>query len=121
MCLIIKKNEQPQMAKEDIVVYKHIIRDDEFPDVYKTSFQYAPVKIGETYSSKLEKDDAGDVSIGLHAYAYLHDADSEADGYHETLVQCTIPKGSMFYIGRFGGMLAYASDTLRYDEVINNY
>jgi hypothetical protein len=122
MCLQIRIGQKAQRAEEDIIVYKHVIKRDN-DNGYETSFQYAHVEIGSTYTSELKFEDTDEdsINVGIHSYAHQHNAREEALGYCETLVQCTIPKGSMFYSGTFAARKSYASDTLRYDHVIETF
>jgi len=119
MCLTIKKDQQAEIAQEDIIVYKHLI-DDGLGN-YRTSFYYAEVQMGNIYTSSLVLDEDGEVNYGLHSYANEETAIEEAVCYWETVVQCTIPKGSTFYKGTFGSREAYASDTLIYNHEIISY
>ena len=118
MCLEIKRDQKAEIAEEDIIVYKYLIEDDK--GQFTTSFQYADVKIGETYTSELIISN-NEVYNGLHSYANERNAERQAISYREVLVQCTIPKGSIFYTGEFVGSKSYASNVLRYDHVIKSF
>lgn len=83
---------------------------------YTTIYQNFPVKIGETYTSPLEK--IGDtIGPGLHSYA---DVEKAYIFIHkgEVMVKCIIPKGASYYKGTYDGSTSYASDTLTYVELI---
>lgn len=106
-------------AEEDIVVYKHIILEDE----YITSYRHAPVKFNILTSSILIKDnESNTVDFGLHSFINKEDALSEARRFGEILVRCIIPKGSEYYQGEFEtrGIIypSYASDYIVYDEIL---
>ena len=81
---------------------------------FETIYQDYPVKIGETYKSKLILND-DDVRIGLHSYIKKPEF---SDCYN--IVECVIPKGSKYFIGDFKGIKnSIASDTLKYIKIIN--
>ncbi len=82
---------------------------------YITPYRETGVEIGETYKSSLVKNEDGEVDYGLHSFENLEDA--KRDG-GDTYVKCIIPKGSQYYIGKFGCSISYASDTLKYLEII---
>lgn len=84
--------------------------------LYTTIYQNFLVKIGETYTSPLEK--IGDtIGPGLHSYA---DVEKAYIFIHkgEVMVKCIIPKGASYYKGTYEGGTSYASDTLTYVELI---
>jgi hypothetical protein len=119
-------------ADHDIVVYKHIIcnRNEENQIIsYKTSYKFAPVVFKKVLRTKLNMYDDGfgnkRVDEGFHSYIDIEDARRQASRYREVLVQCTITKGSQYYIGKtitmFGSAESYASSKIRYDNVITDY
>lgn len=77
---------------------------------YETPYKHAQVKLGETYTSKLKYFD-GEVEEGLHSFVHQRDARNDGGG---DIIECIIPKGSMYYKGTFGGDSAYASNKLTY-------
>lgn len=80
----------------------------------KTPYKKMIVEMGKTYTSELER--YGDlVEQGLHSFEVLEGADNEAD----VVAKCIIPKGSYYYKGTFDGYVSFASDTLKYIEIIN--
>lgn len=105
------------MAVQEIIVNgKKLIFTEETGN-FLTYYREASVKIGNTYISDLIVDEDG-VSIhkGLHSFVNMPDIKDFIKG---TCVQCVIPKGSKYYIGRFDGeKLSYAADTLKYVKVI---
>ena len=87
-----------------------------FITVYTTIYQNFTVKIGETYTSSLEKI-GNTVYKGLHSYANIRDTLRSIFG-DEVIARCIIPKGAFYYKGTFDGNTSYASDTLTYIELI---
>lgn len=87
-----------------------------FITVYNTVYQNFTVKIGETYTSSLEKID-DTVYEGLHSYANIRDTLRSMLG-NEVIAKCIIPKGASYYKGKYGGSTSYASDTLTYVEIV---
>jgi len=84
--------------------------------VYQTIYQNFTVKIGETYTSSLEKIN-DTVEMGLHSYASIRDTQHSILG-NEVIAKCIIPKGASYYKGRFECYTSYSSDTLTYVELI---
>ena len=80
---------------------------------YKTLYLSFPVKLGETYTSKLEKR-FSTVEVGLHSYKEKLSLKNNKF----VVVECIIPKGSNYYCGEhfsmLGSLSSYASDTLKY-------
>ena len=97
-----------KIIANDVLVY------GEKPVGYETLYQFAEVKIGETYTSELIKEDE-EVNKGLHSYAKRKDAISDSGAI---TVKCIIPKGSEYYKGDFCSCISYASDTLTYVEIV---
>ena len=85
-------------------------------NVYQTVYQNVTVKIGETYTSSLEKI-IDTVHMGLHSYANIRDTQHSILG-REVIAKCIIPKGASYYKGRHDTYTSYASDTLTYVELI---
>ena len=84
--------------------------------VHKTIYQNFTVKIGETYTSSLEK--IGDtVYEGLHSYANIRDTLRSIFG-DEVIARCIIPKGASYYKGTYNGSTSYASNALTYVELV---
>ena len=87
-----------------------------FITLYQTIYRYFTVKIGETYTSSLERID-DTVHEGLHSYASIRDIQNSRSE-NEVIAKCIIPKGASYYKGRFEGYTSYASDILTYVELI---
>lgn len=118
MCLILEKDSPVKLAKNDIICYKLLIKN---AGKYYTPYRDYRIIIGQTYMSKLElfqRDTYDKIEDGLHSYANLSDVSElyEASSYY--IVKCCIPKGSCYYQGIFNSKDSYASDCLRYDEII---
>lgn len=100
---------------------KSIVVDGKTLEKYMlTPYRKAIVKIGETYTSKLEKE-SNTISRGLHTFKYECNAvdDARVRVFHATIVKCIIPKGAVYYTGQFGGCVSYASNKLKYVEQVN--
>jgi hypothetical protein len=140
MCLEIKKGQDPISAAEDIVCYKVLSRfkktgwSGKFAKMgivtkyeYQTLFRGTEVTIGETYESKIEVTCRTNyifvpdmVTKALHSYKNLYNAAccAKNNGDDFTIVQCTIPKGSTYYEGKFNLDDSYACNRLSYDKII---
>ena len=122
MCLRIYEHTRRRIAKQDIVVYKHILHNN---NRLVTSFIHTTVEIGKTYQSAINKK-GHNVFEALHSYKEEETARIKAKQFGEILVKCIIPKGSNYYVGYDAYALpfsnpAYASDKLKYVEIIKNY
>lgn len=87
-----------------------------------TPYQRTRIEIGNTYYSQLIREVSGseqykwyEVKIGLHSFKYKKAAINDGEGL---IVKCIIPKGATYYVGEFGNDISYASDTLKYVEII---
>jgi hypothetical protein len=92
---------------------------------FLTPFRNVEIEIGETYKSKLIKNDSL-VEDGIHSLKKLKDAKLIASFDKDRfVVKCIIPKGSEYYVGKYSDdiysdsdYVSYASDTLKYVEVL---
>jgi hypothetical protein len=95
-----------------------------------TPYQFAPITIGETKTSEVvvEKAQSGgfiarSIHVGLHSFTSLKYARAlrDADYFDEgILVECIIPKGSIYHIGDFvGDCDSAASDKLVYVKQVD--
>lgn len=88
-----------------------------------TPFRGKRVKIGSTYFSPISVK-KGKIDQGLHSFKTFKAAkkakinDSIFAQY--SIVKCIIPKGSTYYRGWFEGKVSYASNTIKYIEIIEN-
>lgn len=121
MCLNISKTAVVETAEEDIICYKVVKM---YNNEYFTRYRDFHIEIGKTYLSELNafRDDNKDfdydiVEEGLHSYCNERSAHASFNNYFK--VKCTIPKGSLYYKGLFSECESYASNCLRYDEIIN--
>lgn len=97
----------------------------EEPIGYATPYQFANVKIGTTYQSKLDvfEDPKTEVEHGLHSYAELVTIDyclypiAIIEKTH-VIVECIIPAGARYYKGLHGINESYASDEFKYVRLI---
>ena len=95
-----------------IIVNDKIIRNTEIIG-YQTIYQGFKVKMGETYTSDLEKI-SDYIEKGLHSFETMEDAKYLS----HVVAKCIIPKGSKYYKGTFLGDISYASDRLTYLKII---
>ena len=84
-----------------------------------TPYQRFPIEIGETYESDLIKRYGNQIYKGLHSFGNLNEAIEDAKLDCDIIVKCIIPKGSTYYIGKFNDKVSYASNKLKYLEIIN--
>lgn len=136
MCLCLRGN-RGVIAEADIVCYKVVKDGDiskltaETENIFYTYYQGFPVEMGKEFDSLLIIKN-NRIDIGLHSFAILEDAKeflmrkalawSDKNLY---IVKCIIPKGSKYCDGFFVSYTkkfeSFASDTLRYVEIIFNY
>ena len=125
MCLFVKDNAKKRIAKRPITVYKHVFKDAD-GDI-RTSYREFKIKLNKLYTSKLQKQThyyypTAIVDVGIHSFrtkrAALADVKSVG---HATktyyIVECTIPKGSSYYVGEFCMRKCYASDAIKYGKM----
>jgi hypothetical protein len=85
---------------------------------FLTPIQKAKIKIGETYKSKLIKYGSS-IEEGIHSFENFEVANYFTISVKDRIVaKCIIPKGSEYYVGEYDGYVSYASDTLKYVEVL---
>ena len=122
MCLTIKNNTRKRTAKKDMTVYKVVNRltnPYNGKTFFTTPYRAAPVEIGKTYRSELiryVKNGYKRIDVGIHSFVDLLWAERYVfSATSRVIVRCTIPAGSKYYVGYEHEI---ASDTLRYDEII---
>jgi len=128
MCLDLNFfNIFSKTASEDIVCYKYLCtKPPRFMrnytssqgngKTYYTPYKYMPVKIGTTYSSNILRQGLT-VSIALHSFSSYESLDKFRED-DTVKVECLIPKGSKYYVGKFLGYESYASDKIEYIKII---
>lgn len=133
MCLIIKKGSRLKVATKDIVVYKRVNFTTNNKQSYGVTkdgkavigstcslisgtrrFRY---RFGVDYSAQLQvvikRDGDRLVEKGFHSFTSLRGA-IKAFGYGSHIVECVIPKGSLYYEGSNNGdSKGIASDAIR--------
>ena len=122
MCLNIKKDQKPKIAKRNITVYKVVDKED---NELTTPWYFLVVEIGEEYSSKLiiQSDSFNPIiTEGLHSFADLEEATADAEDDALVLIKCIIPKGSIYYKGIdcFNNQ-SYASNKLKYIKILKDF
>lgn len=133
MCLSKVKSRRAMIASEDITVYKVVTKVRR--NVYRSPFLLFEYRVKKTYKSELvvTKDAPRNYSVheGLHTFQRMEDAIENAHernnwgGSPAGVLECVIPKDSMYYEGKFftlsasyevikdGGYPSYASDALQ--------
>lgn len=128
MCLDIKDEIIALKAKEDIVCYKHLIRDPVIGE-YSTTYRRCRVILGDVVKSDIVRHKYS-ISEGLHSFGtpegVIMDGHDESYsipiGSEIAIFKCIIPKGSTYYEGTFCGHKAYASDKIKYpDEYVFSF
>lgn len=138
MCLILQEDKK-LIAEEDIVCYKvatvwykskNGIRTKL---EMKTPFQKCTVELNKTYDSKLIVEKVMEtftIHIGIHSFITKEGAEKLCNHLNRFLeyykvIECVIPKGSEYYVGRFFSTSSritnpnsYASNKLTYKTII---
>jgi hypothetical protein len=100
------------------IIKDSCVLDNAKDSIILTPYQDVEIKIGETYKSELIKYGSL-IDEGIHSVKNLEDANYFASfDKNRFVAKCIIPKGSKYYIGNFNGYVSYASDTLKYIEVL---
>ena len=88
---------------------------------YVTPYRYAVAEIGAVYYSEITVK-GNEIHRALHSFKHLSDAsisrDADLNSPIMRLVECVIPKGSVYYEGTFATYQGYASDTLKYVKLV---
>jgi len=120
MCLITEQKE-PFVAKEDITVYKTVeIDKGDKKGVYSSYYGGFYYEFGKLYQDEMEADNSfesyfgniviqvyGDYSLDkyTHVHRAFHSMIFERLAFSNrylTIVECTIPKGSLYYEDKTG-------------------
>lgn len=144
MCLT-KTKRLPRIATKDITVYKVLM---EINGNLLTPYQDYPVEIGKTYIGSFKDCYVSVPHLLYKSYflykiynyicsifskditgGYVHSYSSEQAAHYSCrylshfspmyVVKCTIPKGSIYFIGESGSQ--YASSKLRYSTIVSRY
>ena len=96
MCFMANEYIEPQIADEDIIVYKEgIIVDNYF---YPSATGYEYIIDGENPIIDLHVDSDDDILMIINEGYHSYDATLvEPDDYLYDTVECIIPKGSTYY------------------------
>lgn len=125
MCLNIKWWSVKRIALTDIECFKYVYKDTQLKDVFRTPHKNTIVRIGETYESPIKREcnpwvswrNRFTIEQALHSFKHVKDARGKG-----TIVRCIIPKGSRYYVGRWGisknDPISYASNRIKYVEII---
>ena len=88
---------------------------------YVTPYTNAVAEIGAVYYSEITVK-GNEIHRALHSFKHLSDAaisrDADLKSPIMRLVECVIPKGSVYYEGTFAIYQGYASDTLKYVKLV---
>jgi hypothetical protein len=124
MCLFINRYTLPRIALWNIVCYKCIhVLQCEGETTYHTPYMRSKVQLGKTYTSKIYRFKTV-VDEAIHSFCDLGDVQSciaiLSDGgtLNSIVVKCIIPMGSVYYKGHFWGAKSYASNRLKYVEIM---
>lgn len=112
-------------AKKPIICYKQLIEID---GRYYTPFQHSEIEIGKEFQSELIKEGLFSsnvvINVGLHSFMWYHETIKSpltfAPKGRIVVVLCEIPIGSKYYKGRFNGNDSYASNKLKYLQIIRS-
>jgi hypothetical protein len=125
MCLRLPLGYKRKVAKKAIKCYKVVLKVG--LKGFQTPYRHMVVEIGKTYDSSLFTEYGGffigeSINIALHSFRTKKAAIIEANEWYSNsvIIQCEIPKGSVYYSGKFENENdAYASTSLKYVEIIN--
>lgn len=118
MCL--SNSGEKKIATHDITCYKVVMtRRNKYYTIYYGKY----VKIGGSYRSSIKGYysycSCSCITKALHSYSNKRSAISDS-AYKRgaAVIRCIIPKGAVYYIGKFGKDRAYASNKLKYVELV---
>lgn len=78
-----------------------------------TPYQDVIVEMGKTYRSKIKVSRWNEIEQALHSYV-----DIPVDEDFPYIAKCIIPEGATYYEGTFDGKRSYASNKLKYINII---
>lgn len=105
------------IAKDDIICYKHIYEEN---GKYYSSFRGMEIEFGVLYKAAITIDGTS-IGPGLHSYRNIEDTEEDAELYHEILVECVIPKDSVYYKGTSSCISSFVSNQLMYQRILKRY
>lgn len=135
MCLYIGESPEQLIADADICCYKVLFNNKKaviFQTLFRqkgflTPYQNTKVVIGRAYKSEFTFSMAGKgVEKALHSYGSIESAKVDVDFFNGfstykgkmCICRCIIPKGSRYYEGIYDGKASYASNKIKYLEII---
>jgi len=80
---------------------------------FVTPYQRVIVEMGKTYRSEIEVNKRNQIEQALHSYVNIPE-----DEEFSHIAKCIIPKGATYYEGTFDGKRSYASNKLKYINII---
>ena len=117
MCLITKQ-KKPQTAQENITCYK-VLRKNMHSLVH-SDFEW---ELGKLYETQMRIRDYLSITVqeGFHSYPSYKELGKE---YFDTnipcvMVECTIPKGALYYDGSHNNRKGYTSNQLIINKIID--
>ena len=136
MCLYIGITPEQLKAETDIICYKVLFSSKKatlFGQFFEQKGLYTPyqkfkVCIGRAYKSEFTYTMSGKgVEKAIHSFTTVESAKLDVhffEGFSRykgnmCICKCLIPKGSRYYQGTFDGRASYASNKIKYLEIIN--
>ena len=120
MCLYLNKlGLLPRIALRNIKCYK-VLNETKHSKLtfYNTPYQGTTIEIGNTYTSALKKY-GNNIGEGLHSFKSTERINIVTmDCRHPVIVECIIPRWSIYYKGDYYGRVSYASNKLTYLKII---
>lgn len=120
MCLILNKfGIFPRIALRNIKCYK-VLNETRHSGLklYNTPYQSTTIEIGNTYTSVLKKY-GNRIEQGLHSFKSTKKIDIVTeDCKHPIIVECIIPRWSIYYKGDYYRRVSYASNKLTYLKIV---
>lgn len=123
MCLTLNIDKKKKKAERDITVWKTCLYTGSYQMLY-TPYLCKFVEVGNVYYSDLIRvstESGFVITKGLHSFKNREDAKTNIKYDFGVVVKCKIPKGSYYYEGKFGCYAAYASDSIKYEEITDDY
>ena len=122
MCLTVDKEKfKIDIAQEDIVVYKVLIKEDKSVISPYKDFVY---EIGKEYKTRMKTRfcrDYCEINEGFHSFLTLEDSLPERKFFSQGNIsaccyKCIIPKGTKVVYGEFGIYNAIVSEAIKIVE-----